>query len=79
MKRDARLSRCARVWRRLLRNRVSAQQARERKKSYVATIEEKCQDQEQRIAEQQQRLNTLERENVMLRFALRRPLVRVCE
>jgi len=52
---------------RLLRNRVSAQQARERKKSYVATLEEKCQDQEQRIAEQQQRLNTLERENVMLR------------
>lgn len=56
---------------RLLRNRVSAQQARERKKSYVTTLEEKCQDQEQRLAQQQQYKNTLERENVMLRSVMK--------
>ena len=53
--------------RRLLRNRVSAQQARERKKSYVNTLESKSGEQDDRIAQLSQRLKTLERENVMLR------------
>ena len=56
---------------RLLRNRVSAQQARERKKSYVATLEEKARAQEQRLAEAEQRIKTLERENVMLRSVMK--------
>ncbi len=56
---------------RLLRNRVSAQQARERKKSYVATLEDKARTQEQQLAEAQQRIKTLERENVMLRSVMK--------
>ncbi|KAL0024270.1 hypothetical protein WJX79_001445 [Trebouxia sp. C0005] len=52
---------------RLLRNRVSAQQARERKKSYVSTIEEKVHDQDSQLAQMRQRVQTLERENGMLR------------
>lgn len=56
---------------RLLRNRVSAQQARERKKSYVATLEEKCKAQGQRLEEAEQRIKTLERENVMLRSVMK--------
>jgi transcription factor HY5 len=56
---------------RLLRNRVSAQQARERKKSYVATLEEKARLQEQRLAEAEQRIKTLERENIMLRSVMK--------
>jgi len=50
-----------------LRNRVSAQQARERKKSYVQNLEQKARDQEQSITEMEQRIIKLERENVMLR------------
>ena len=56
---------------RLLRNRVSAQQARERKKSYVATLEEKCKAQSQRLEEAEQRIKTLERESVMLRSVMK--------
>jgi transcription factor HY5 len=56
---------------RLLRNRVSAQQARERKKSYVANIEDKCTEQEQQIAQLQQRVKTLERETTMLRQVIK--------
>ena len=52
---------------RLLRNRVSAQQARERKKSYVQNLEQKARDQEQSLTEMEQRIIKLERENVMLR------------
>lgn len=63
---------------RLLRNRVSAQQARERKKSYVATLEEKCKTQEQRLAEAEQRIKTLERENVMLRSVMKNMQVGAC-
>ena len=40
---------------RLLRNRVSAQQARERKKSYVSTLESKSGEQDQRITQLAQR------------------------
>ena len=53
--------------RRLLRNRVSAQQARERKKSYVSNLEQRAREQEQSITEMEQRVNKLERENAMLR------------
>ena len=56
---------------RLLRNRVSAQQARERKKSYMATLEDKCRHQEQRLADAEQRIKTLERESSMLRTVLK--------
>ncbi len=50
---------------------MSAQQARERKKSYVATLEEKARLQEQRLAEAEQRIKTLERENIMLRSVMK--------
>lgn len=56
---------------RLLRNRVSAQQARERKKSYVSTIEEKVHDQDSQLAQLQQRVQILERENGMLRQVIK--------
>lgn len=56
---------------RLLRNRVSAQQARERKKSYVSTIEEKVHDQDSQLAQLRQRVQTLERENGMLRQVIK--------
>ena len=46
---------------------MSAQQARERKKSYVSTLESKSGEQDDCIAQLSQRLKTLERENVMLR------------
>lgn len=52
---------------RLLRNRISAQQARERKKSYVSSLEERVKELEDRCATLEQRTNTLERENQMLR------------
>eukprot|EP00854_Cymbomonas_tetramitiformis_P019752 gene19752-23627_t len=52
---------------RLLRNRVSAQQARERKKAYLSTLESRSKDIEVRNAELEQRVTTLERENFMLR------------
>ncbi|CAL8469560.1 g9101 [Coccomyxa elongata] len=57
--------------RRLLRNRVSAQQARERKKSYVSNLEAQAKQSEQLIAKLQQEVKTLERENVMLRQVIR--------
>ncbi|CAL5229736.1 g13116 [Coccomyxa viridis] len=53
--------------RRLLRNRVSAQQARERKKSYVSNLEQAAKGNEQQIAKLTQQVKTLERENGMLR------------
>ena len=56
---------------RLLRNRVSAQQARERKKSYVSTIEEKVHDQDSQLAQMRQRVQILERENGMLRQVIK--------
>jgi transcription factor HY5 len=56
---------------RLLRNRVSAQQARERKKSYVQDLEAKCQSQDQKTAQMEQRIKVLERENVMLRSVIK--------
>lgn len=54
-----------------MRNRVSAQQARERKKSYVSTIEEKVHEQDSTLAQYKQRVQTLERENGMLRQVIK--------
>lgn len=52
---------------RLLRNRVSAQQARERKKNYVSTLEDKSREQENEIQQLQQKVQSLKQENQMLR------------
>lgn len=52
---------------RLLRNRVSAQQARERKKAYMSTLESQFKETEQRVLALEQQVNKLERENNMLR------------
>ena len=52
---------------RLLRNRVSAQQARERKKAYMSTLEDERRNMETKMAELEAKINTLERENFMLR------------
>jgi len=56
---------------RLLRNRVSAQQARERKKSYMGTLESRLKGLEDRNEELEERTNTLEKENFMLRQLLK--------
>jgi transcription factor HY5 len=52
---------------RLLRNRVSAQQARERKKAYLASLEQTESQKQNQLADLQNRVTTLERENQMLR------------
>lgn len=52
---------------RLLRNRVSAQQARERKKVYLTDLEQRTKDLERKNAELEERVSTLQRENFMLR------------
>ncbi|KAF8389076.1 hypothetical protein HHK36_025761 [Tetracentron sinense] len=52
---------------RLLRNRVSAQQARERKKLYLNELEVKVKELEMRNSEMEERLSTLQNENQMLR------------
>ncbi|KAL5975792.1 Transcription factor hy5 [Asimina triloba] len=52
---------------RLLRNRVSAQQARERKKAYLNELEAKVKDLETKNSELEERLSTLQKENQMLR------------
>lgn len=52
---------------RLLRNRVSAQQARERKKAYLSELEVRVKDLEKKNAELDERLSTLQNENNMLR------------
>lgn len=56
---------------RLLRNRVSAQQARERKKAYMGELETKVKDLENRNSELEERLSTLQNENQMLRQILK--------
>lgn len=55
------------VFNRLLRNRVSAQQARERKKAYLNDLEAKVKDLEKKNSELEERLSTLQNENQMLR------------
>lgn len=57
----------ARRLKRLLRNRVSAQQARERKKYYVQTLEEQVKDQQAKISELEGRVKDVEQQNEVLR------------
>ncbi|KAG6391154.1 hypothetical protein SASPL_148906 [Salvia splendens] len=52
---------------RLVRNRVSAQQARERKKAYLGDLEVRVKELESKNAELQERLSTFQNENQMLR------------
>ncbi|XP_021889498.1 transcription factor HY5-like isoform X2 [Carica papaya] len=52
---------------RLLRNRVSAQQARERKKVYVNELESRAQELQDRNAKLEEKISTLVNENTMLR------------
>lgn len=54
---------------RLLRNRVSAQQARERKKAYLFDLETRVKDLEKKNSELKEKLSTLQNENQMLRQA----------
>ncbi|XP_065848358.1 transcription factor HY5 [Euphorbia lathyris] len=56
---------------RLLRNRVSAQQARERKKAYLNELEIRVKDLEKKNSELEERLSTLQNENQMLRHILK--------
>ncbi|XP_021737962.1 transcription factor HY5-like [Chenopodium quinoa] len=56
---------------RLLRNRVSAQQARERKKAYLSDLETRVKDLENKNSELEERLSTLQNENQMLRHILK--------
>ncbi|KAK4277154.1 hypothetical protein QN277_015195 [Acacia crassicarpa] len=56
---------------RLLRNRVSAQQARERKKAYLNDLETGVKDLEKKNTELEERLSTLQNENQMLRHILK--------
>ncbi|WCJ30255.1 Transcription factor HY5 [Euphorbia peplus] len=56
---------------RLLRNRVSAQQARERKKAYLSELEIRVKDLEKKNSELEERLSTLQNENQMLRQILK--------
>lgn len=56
---------------RLLRNRVSAQQARERKKAYLNELETRVKDLEKKNSELGERLSTLQNENQMLRHILK--------
>lgn len=50
-----------------MRNRVSAQQARERKKAYLIDLEARVKELETKNAELEERLSTLQNENQMLR------------
>ncbi|KAI9106510.1 hypothetical protein K1719_022038 [Acacia pycnantha] len=56
---------------RLLTNRVSAQQARERKKAYLNDLETGVKDLEEENMELKERLSTLQNENQMLRHILK--------
>ncbi|XP_076931000.1 transcription factor HY5-like [Bidens hawaiensis] len=56
---------------RLLRNRVSAQQARERKKAYLGELEVRMKELEKKNSEVEERLSTLQNENQMLRHILK--------
>ena len=58
---------------------MSAQQARERKKSYVQDLEAKGKGQEQQIGQLEARIKVLERENVMLRSVIKNMQGNNCE
>ncbi|KAL5717177.1 hypothetical protein ACHQM5_010238 [Ranunculus cassubicifolius] len=55
---------------RLLRNRVSAQQARERKKVYVNDLESKADELQDKNSKLEEKISTLSNENTMLRKIL---------
>ncbi|KAK3008804.1 hypothetical protein RJ639_013650 [Escallonia herrerae] len=55
---------------RLLRNRVSAQQARERKKVYVSDLESRANELHDRNSTLEEKISTLINENTMLRKVL---------
>ncbi|XP_074341022.1 transcription factor HY5-like isoform X2 [Apium graveolens] len=55
---------------RLLRNRVSAQQARERKKVYVSDLESRATELQDRNSKLEEKISTLINENTMLRKVL---------
>ncbi|PQM39975.1 transcription factor HY5-like isoform X2 [Prunus yedoensis var. nudiflora] len=55
---------------RLLRNRVSAQQARERKKVYVNELESRAKELEDSNSKLEEKISTLVNENAMLRKVL---------
>ncbi|XP_068332683.1 transcription factor HY5-like isoform X2 [Pyrus communis] len=55
---------------RLLRNRVSAQQARERKKVYVNDLESRAKELDDRNSKLEEKISTLVNENTMLRKVL---------
>jgi len=57
---------------RLLRNRVSAQQARERKKCYVGNLEARVKELESNVGSLEMKVKTLEREKFMLLELLKR-------
>ncbi|KAG0455308.1 hypothetical protein HPP92_024273 [Vanilla planifolia] len=61
---------------RLLRNRVSAQQARERKKAYLSDLEAKVKELERKNMELEENLSTLQNENQMLRQILKNTTAR---
>ncbi|XP_076952993.1 transcription factor HY5-like [Bidens hawaiensis] len=56
---------------RLLRNRVSAQQARERKKAYLSELEARVKELEKKNSELEERMSTMQNENQMLRHILK--------
>ncbi|XP_077244168.1 transcription factor HY5-like [Tasmannia lanceolata] len=60
---------CKRL-KRLLRNRVSAQQARERKKVYVNDLESKARELQDKNSKLEEKISTLINENTMLRKVL---------
>uniref|UniRef100_A0A0D9WRU5 Transcription factor HY5 n=1 Tax=Leersia perrieri TaxID=77586 RepID=A0A0D9WRU5_9ORYZ len=60
---------------RLLRNRMSAQQARERKKAYMSELEARVKELERSNSELEERLSTLQNENQMLRQVLKNTTV----
>ncbi|CAL5201926.1 unnamed protein product [Lathyrus oleraceus] len=56
---------------RLLRNQVSAQQARERKKAYFSNLETRVNDLEKKNLELKEKLSNLQNENQILRHILK--------
>ena len=56
---------------RLLRNRVSAQHARERKKAYMTSLENAEKERQERLDELENKVKTLEKENEMLREVIK--------
>ncbi|KAJ7560198.1 hypothetical protein O6H91_04G118200 [Diphasiastrum complanatum] len=61
---------------RLLRNRVSAQQARERKKAYLSDLEVRSKELEQNNASLEEKVSTLIKENIMLRQIIKNTAIK---